>query len=103
MAGDTPHDAGALPAASNTPDKPTHATGPESHAPGGQIAKHGGFWALTLGAIGVVFGDIGTSPLYALREAIAHAQSGVGGDLAVIGVVSLAFWALMVEIGRAHV
>ena len=30
-----------------------------------------GFWALTLGSIGVVFGDIGTSPLYAFREAVA--------------------------------
>ena len=32
-----------------------------------------GFWALTLGGIGVVFGDIGTSPLYAFREAVTHA------------------------------
>jgi KUP system potassium uptake protein len=32
-----------------------------------------GFWALTLGSIGVVFGDIGTSPLYAFREAVAGA------------------------------
>ena len=32
-----------------------------------------GFWALTLGSIGVVFGDIGTSPLYAFREAAAWA------------------------------
>jgi KUP system potassium uptake protein len=62
-----------------------------------------GFWALTIGAIGVVFGDIGTSPLYALREAIGHAQSGVGGDLAVIGVVSLAFWALMIVVTFKYV
>ena len=103
MAGDTPHDASAPSPASNTPDKPTHATGPESHIPGGQAAKHGGFWALTIGAIGVVFGDIGTSPLYALREAIDHARSGVGGDLAVIGVVSLAFWALMVVVTFKYV
>ena len=33
-----------------------------------------GFWALTLGSIGVVFGDIGTSPLYAFREAVAGAR-----------------------------
>jgi KUP system potassium uptake protein len=45
MAGDTPHDASAPSPASNTPDKPTHATGPESHILGGQAAKHGGFWA----------------------------------------------------------
>jgi KUP system potassium uptake protein len=35
-----------------------------------------GFWALTLGSIGVVFGDIGTSPLYAFREAVTHAAEG---------------------------
>ena len=98
MAGDTPHDAGAPHAALITPKTSTNATGPESHAPGGQATSHGGFWALTLGAIGVVFGDIGTSPLYALREAIDHARDGVGGDLAVVGVVSLAFWALMVVV-----
>jgi len=103
MAGDTPHDASAPSPASNTPDTPTHATGPESHIPGGQIAKHGGMFALTLGAIGVVFGDIGTSPLYALREAIGHAQRGVGGDLAIVGVVSLAFWALMIVVTFKYV
>ncbi|HUH09427.1 MAG TPA: potassium transporter Kup, partial [Brevundimonas sp.] len=59
--------------------------------------------ALILGAIGVVFGDIGTSPIYALREAIGHAQKGVGGDLAVIGVVSLAFWALMIVVTFKYV
>jgi KUP system potassium uptake protein len=50
--------------------------------------------ALTIGAIGVVFGDIGTSPLYAFREALA--QSGAdgisGGEI--LGVLSLALWAL---------
>ena len=32
-----------------------------------------GFWALTLGCIGVVYGDIGTSPLYAMRESVLAA------------------------------
>ena len=32
------------------------------------------FWALALGAVGVVYGDIGTSPLYAFREAVAAAR-----------------------------
>ena len=35
-----------------------------------------GFWGLMLGSIGVVFGDIGTSPLYAFREAVAGAAQG---------------------------
>ena len=82
---------------------PTATVTPEAHVPGGQAVAHGGFWGLTLGAIGVVFGDIGTSPLYALREAIDHARGGVGGDLAVVGVVSLAFWALMVVVTFKYV
>src|SRR5947209_18908627 len=56
-----------------------------------------GFWALTIGSIGVVYGDIGTSPLYAFREAIVAATSG--GEVtrtAVLGVLSPIFWALIV-------
>ena len=42
-------------------------------------AEHAGFWGLTLGAIGVVYGDIGTSPLYAFREAFrASGETGAG-------------------------
>lgn len=74
----------------------------DGHGHGHGIGK-GGKAALILGAIGVVFGDIGTSPLYALREAIDHARGGVGGDLAVVGVVSLAFWALMVVVTFKYV
>jgi KUP system potassium uptake protein len=55
--------------------------------------------AATLGALGVVYGDIGTSPLYALKEAIkAASSSGVAGADAVLGVVSLIFWALILII-----
>jgi KUP system potassium uptake protein len=100
MAGDTPRGDGApLPELPKTAAD-TLASAPANTAHG--VAK-AGFWGLTIGAIGVVFGDIGTSPLYALREAIGHAQSGVGGDLAVIGVVSLAFWALMVVVTFKYV
>ena len=84
-------------AASQTPPSPA-----EAHGLGHTVGKAGKF-GLIIGAIGVVFGDIGTSPLYALREAIAHARDGVGGDLAVIGVVSLAFWALMVVVTFKYV
>jgi KUP system potassium uptake protein len=42
----------------------------------GDVPVTSGFWALTLGSIGVVFGDIGTSPLYAFREAVAGAAQG---------------------------
>jgi KUP system potassium uptake protein len=56
--------------------------------------------AATVGALGVVYGDIGTSPLYALKEA-AKAATGHGGTLtpdAVLGVVSLILWALILII-----
>jgi len=53
-----------------------------------------GFWTLTLGSVGVVYGDIGTSPLYAFREAL-HAATHGGQDMAreaVLGVLSLILW-----------
>jgi K+ potassium transporter len=56
------------------------------------------FWALTLGSLGVVYGDIGTSPLYALREAV-QAAAGPGelpSRAAVLGVLSLILWALII-------
>ncbi|HEY2710563.1 MAG TPA: potassium transporter Kup [Caulobacteraceae bacterium] len=49
---------------------------------------------MTLGSLGVVFGDIGTSPLYAMREALAHARPVGTPQDAVLGVVSLVIWAL---------
>jgi len=55
--------------------------------------------AATLGALGVVYGDIGTSPLYALKEAAKAAAPGATpGPDAVLGVVSLIFWALILII-----
>jgi KUP system potassium uptake protein len=53
------------------------------------------FWALALGSVGVVYGDIGTSPLYALREALFHAQEGGITREEVLGVTSLLLWALI--------
>src|SRR5579862_5270795 len=63
-----------------------------------------GFWALTLGSIGVVFGDIGTSPLYAFREAVAAASEGhpVTRTL-VLGVLSLILWALFIVVTAKYV
>ena len=53
----------------------------------------------SIGALGVVYGDIGTSPLYALREAV-KAASAHGAPLAdsVLGVVSLIIWSLILII-----
>ncbi len=100
MAGDTPR-GDATPSAANASENPHAQTpSPPNHGTGHGKATHR---ALILGAIGVVFGDIGTSPIYALREAIGHAQKGVGGELAIIGVVSLAFWALMIVVTFKYV
>src|SRR5260221_10251338 len=62
-----------------------------------------GFFALALGAMGVVFGDIGTSPLYAMREALRHTRSTVDQGLAVLGVVSLVTWALVLIVTVKYV
>jgi len=63
-----------------------------------------GFWSLTLGSIGVVFGDIGTSPLYAFREAVADAAHGAPVTrIMVIGVLSLILWALFIVVTTKYV
>jgi KUP system potassium uptake protein len=60
--------------------------------------------ALLLGSIGVVYGDIGTSPLYALREAaVAASSSGPLTSAAVLGVLSLILWALIVVVTLKYV
>src|SRR6266567_8010836 len=55
------------------------------------------FWALTLGSIGVVYGDIGTSPLYALRESVMAAvgPGNPANETVVLGILSLIIWALI--------
>ncbi|MDP3749759.1 MAG: potassium transporter Kup [Phenylobacterium sp.] len=73
--------------------------GEESHS----AHKKEGFWALALGSVGVVFGDIGTSPLYAMREALAHSRGGGTDELAVLGVVSLVTWALILIVTIKYV
>ena len=63
------------------------------------------FKALMLGSIGVVYGDIGTSPLYALREAVVAASAGAAeaAPHAVLGVISLIVWALLVVVTLKYV
>ncbi|MEA2992494.1 MAG: system potassium uptake protein [Alphaproteobacteria bacterium] len=63
-----------------------------------------GLWPLALGSVGVVYGDIGTSPLYAFREAV-HA-AGDGGPVnreIVLGVLSLILWALIIVVTFKYV
>jgi len=54
--------------------------------------------ALALGALGIVYGDIGTSPLYAFREAFEHQHLDASNPVYAFGVASLAFWALVIII-----
>ena len=70
-----------------------------------EAASPSGFWTLTLGSTGVVYGDIGTSPLYALREAVnaAVGSEGMPGRDAVLGVLSLILWALIVVVTLKYV
>src|SRR6266704_2907300 len=71
----------------------------------GTAHRKAGFWALTLGSLGVVYGDIGTSPLYALREAVVAAggPGGVATESAVLGVLSLIIWALLLVVTAKYV
>src|SRR5258708_23902988 len=66
----------------------------------GDTHSTAGFKALLMGSIGVVYGDIGTSPLYALREAViaASGPGRVANPQAVLGVVSLILWALIIVV-----
>jgi KUP system potassium uptake protein len=61
------------------------------------------FWALTIGTVGVVYGDIGTSPLYALREAVAAASQADGARESVLGLLSLILWALIIVVTGKYV
>jgi KUP system potassium uptake protein len=63
------------------------------------------FLGLTVGSIGVVYGDIGTSPLYALREAVSASiePGGMVNRDAVLGVLSLILWALIVTVTLKYV
>ena len=69
-----------------------------------EVPATSGFWALTLGSIGVVFGDIGTSPLYAFREAVTHAAAGAPVSRAIVlGVLSLILWSLFIVVTAKYV
>ena len=78
------------------PQNPAGSDGHSGHAAGG-------VGALVLGAIGVVYGDIGTSPLYAMRESL-HAASRDGLTPSdVLGVISLLIWTLILIVTVKYV
>src|SRR5688500_12637917 len=71
---------------------------PDSDAHSGKI------WALALASLGVAYGDIGTSPLYALREAVHYSmKSGLSARYAVIGILSLVLWSLFLIVTLKYI
>ena len=89
----------------------TGSVGLPAHAPGAsekEVRPHAHsvaerrslvrFGGLTVGALGVVFGDIGTSPLYAFKAAIGQASRGVVAEADILGIVSLMLWALTIVV-----
>ena len=74
------------------------AAAPEQAAP-----RRDGLAALTLGAIGVVYGDIGTSPLYTLKEVFQPATGVALTPANLVGAVSAIFWALMLVVTLKYV
>ncbi len=86
------------PAEAPQPEKSSNGAGGGGRA---RAATHGGFWTLLIGSIGVVYGDIGTSPLYALREClriVTNDYETVPTRAEVVGIVSLIFWALIIVV-----
>ena len=79
------------------PDTPATAT------PDAGVQHHVGKAALTLGALGIVFGDIGTSPLYAMKETFAGAHELATAEANVYGVISLIFWAITIIVSLKYV
>jgi KUP system potassium uptake protein len=63
------------------------------------------FWTLVLGSIGVVYGDIGTSPLYAVRESVLAATSSgqTAEEPVILGILSLIVWALILIVTLKYV
>jgi KUP system potassium uptake protein len=73
---------------------------------GARAHRAGGFLTLALASVGVVYGDIGTSPLYALRESLLHVDDAIGTPewrANVVGIVSLIFWALIIIVTLKYV
>jgi KUP system potassium uptake protein len=76
---------------------------PETSGTSALPSPHGRLAALTLAALGVVYGDIGTSPLYAFKESIGgeHATNVAAAD--VLGVLSMIFWAITLVVSVKYV
>src|ERR1700733_11916912 len=77
---------------------------PSAHARQDAGRHHlGNPWFLALTALGIVYGDIGTSPLYAFQVALAGIGHPIPAPYEVFGIVSLIFWALMLMVSLKYV
>ena len=76
---------------------------PEAHHSDRPSHHDRSLWLLILGSVGVVFGDIGTSPLYAMRESLAAAAAGGVTDAEITGIVSLLLWTLVIIVTLKYV
>lgn len=94
-------------ATASNPDSRSNPASTEPPVSGHGHGPHpGGLIALSVGAIGVVFGDIGTSPIYAFRETFAthHGAPGIQVDpVHIHGVLSLVFWSMMIVVTFKYV
>ena len=70
-----------------------------------EISRRDNFWGLTLGCVGVVYGDIGTSPLYAMRESVlaATGDGQTASEAVILGILSLIVWALILIVTAKYV
>ena len=82
---------------------PGVSAGPQKDVSHEGAASSGSAKGLLLGALGVVYGDIGTSPIYTLRESIRAAGGEAGAVATAMGVLSLVFWSLMIVVTLKYV
>src|SRR6201992_4272863 len=72
--------------------------------PQGRLTSRSRLWALIVGSIGVVYGDIGTSPLYAFRVAVTTATGETGPTPTIVfGILSLILWSLIIIVTLKYV
>src|SRR3546814_233819 len=83
-------------AISPSTSKPQHARNADGH---GNVGLAG----LMVGAVGVVFGDIGTSPLYTIKQAFSPHYGLIANHDTVLGLLSLVFWSLMMVVTVKYV
>jgi KUP system potassium uptake protein len=75
---------------------------PADAAPGHAHGSHAGLISLSLGALGVVYGDIGTSPLYALKECVHGPHAVAPTDANIQSLLSLMFWSVTLVVGGKY-